>query len=67
MPRLKRRGNTPRFRSDFHRRMWQTVQDLHRQREENPAGPFVAPKTLAGIFGVRQFRQEVSAEIVRKR
>jgi len=60
MPRVRRRGNTPKFKTGAQQRIWEIVQELHAQRKSNPAGPWTAPKTVAGALAAVQFRREIS-------
>ena len=62
MPRVRRKGNTPRFRSEAQRRIWEIVQSLHAQRKSNPAGPWTAPKTVAGALAAGQFKREIEMD-----
>jgi hypothetical protein len=62
MPRVRRKGNTPRFRSEAQRRIWEIVQDLHAQRAANSEGPWSAPKTVAGALAAVQFKREMEGE-----
>jgi hypothetical protein len=58
MPRVRRKGNAPRFQTGVARRVWEIVRGLHAQRKKHPAGPWMAPRSFAGLLAVRQFRQE---------
>jgi hypothetical protein len=61
MPRVRRRGNTPRFRTGVERRIWEIVQGLYAQRKKHPEGPLRAPRSFAGLLAIRQFRNESNA------
>lgn len=61
MPRLRRRGNARTFRTRTEARIFGIVQDLHRQRAANPAGPWTAPRCTAGVMAVFQFKREVKS------
>jgi hypothetical protein len=61
MPRVRRKGAAPKFKTATERRIWEIVRDLHAQRAANPAGPWKAPKSVAGALAARQFTRECEA------
>jgi hypothetical protein len=62
MPRVRRRGNAPKFKTATQRRIWEIVQDLHTQRKSIPAGPWTAPKTIVGALAAVQFKREIEMD-----
>jgi hypothetical protein len=60
MPRVRRKGHSRKFRNETERRIWNIVQDLHAQRAAGV--PLTAPKTVAGVLAVAQFKREMKGE-----
>jgi hypothetical protein len=62
MPRVRRRGNAPKFKTAVQRHIWEITQGLHAQRKSNPAGPWTAPKTVAGALAAVQFKLKIKMD-----
>jgi hypothetical protein len=59
---MRRRGVAPKFKTAVQRRIWEITQDLHAQRKSNLAGPWTAPKTVAGALAAVQFKREIEMD-----